>query len=533
MNFHFPATAKLTDLQSGESLCANALLARVSEWQQKLDALAAKKVLLLSPGNLEWALVDLACLASETVLVPLPTYLSESQFSYILQTVEPDVILSSRALELPGFQLDSCYAGLWLYRQQDIQTQVDVGRAALALPQGCQKITFTSGSTGTPKGVCLSAQTQFQVAQSLVERIGIQQPRHLCLLPLSTLLENIAGIYAPLLAGGEVLLTEEQHRGFTGSSLSHPQKLLALISNTKPQTLILVPELLQLLVLACQQGWQAPKSLLFIAVGGARVAPELLTAASKVGLPVYQGYGLSECGSVVALSVKSALTANPHELLAVGKTLAHLQVKIVDGELWVKTPFLGYLADAAEQLQASQQQTATQHTAQQQGAAMPGSGWVATGDLASLDNEGNLTILGRKKNLLISSLGRNIHPEWVEAELLKNGLIQQAVLFGDAKPYCTALVYCHNPAVSQEQVQSWVDSVNASLPDYARVQKIHLLQKPLSEAEGTLTANQRPKRVAIAAHYAAEIHAMYQSGAGTTCVEAAPVSLQAATDFSV
>lgn len=492
MKLNFPVTARLTNALSGESLNASQLMARVSDWQQQLCALKAKKVLLLSPGHVEWALVDLACIANDTVLVPLPTYLSESQLSHVIQTVDPDLILSSTALELVGFQIVAQYRGFWIYQNPQ---QSD----GVVLPQGCQKITFTSGSTGTPKGVCLSAQTQFQVAQSLVERIGIQQPRHLCLLPLSTLLENIAGIYAPLLAGGEVLLTEENNRGFSGSNLTDPKKLLALISSTQPQTLILVPELLQLLVLACQQGWQAPKSLLFIAVGGARVAAELLTQAAAAGLPVYQGYGLSECGSVVALSQQSALSADHNELLSVGQPLSHLQVKIVDGELWVKTPFLGYLAQAVE--------TGSTMLQQDDVAAQ---GWVATGDLASLDAKGNLLINGRKKNLLISSLGRNIHPEWVEAELLKNGLVQQAVLFGDAKAYCTALLYCQNPAVSEEQLQSWVNIVNLSLPDYARVQKFHRLPKPLSEAEGTLTANQRPKRAAIATCYQAQINAMYQ-----------------------
>ncbi|WP_306518222.1 AMP-binding protein [Rheinheimera sp.] len=500
MKLNFPATAKLTDVQSGESLDLSQLMLRVQQWQLQLNTLQAKKVVLLSPGNVEWVLLDLACIANETVLVPLPTYLSESQISHVLQSVEPDVIVSSTELKQAGYLLCTRYGGLWIYQYQ-VQAELFTGemKAKPVLPQGCQKITFTSGSTGTPKGVCLSAATQFQVAQSLVERIGIKQPRHLCLLPLSTLLENIAGIYAPLLAGGEVLLTEEHNRGFTGSSLTQPQKLLALISSTEPQTLILVPELLQLLVLACQQGWQAPKTLLFIAVGGARVAPELLTAAAKVGLPVYQGYGLSECGSVVALSTHNAVTATSQELLAVGKALPHLQLKIVGGELWVKTPFLGYLSDNNTTVSA---ESATK--------TEPESGWVATGDLASLSADGDLQIKGRKKNLLISSFGRNIHPEWVEAELLKNGLLQQAVLFGDAKPYCTALLYSAQPQLCREALQSWLNSVNASLPDYARVHKYHLLSAPLSESDGTLTANQRPKRVPIAERYQAEIAAMYQ-----------------------
>jgi len=504
MKLNFPATAKLTDAISGESLDLDAVMARVSQWQHELRALAAKRVLLLSPGNLEWALLDLACLESNTLLVPLPTYLSEAQLQHILAEVKPDLIFSNTNLTLEGFRQISNVRNLYGYQCM----QVD---QTLQLPPDCQKITFTSGSTGTPKGVCLSAATQLQVAQSLVERIAIKAPRHLCLLPLSTLLENIAGIYAPLLAGGEVLITDEFHRGFHGSSLAEPKKLLGLISRTQPQTLILVPELLQLLVQACQQGWQAPASLLFIAVGGAVVAPQLLAQAAKAGLPVYQGYGLSECGSVVALSDLNAATASLEDLASVGKPLSHLQVKIVAGELWVKTPFLGYLSDFQGQSGVvpgaqPQSQPAVKATDETEG-------WVATGDLAMLLPDGRLQIKGRKKNLLISSLGRNIHPEWVEAEVLKSGLLQQAVLVGDARPYCSALVYCKDPAISNSQIESWLAQVNQTLPDYARVQRFYRLHAPLSEANGTLTANQRPKRAQIAELYQAEIAALYANDA--------------------
>jgi len=140
-------------------------------------------------------------------------------------------------------------------------------------------------------------------------------------------------------------------------------------------------------------------------------------------------------------------------------------------------------------------------------------GWVATGDLAMLLPDGRLQIKGRKKNLLISSLGRNIHPEWVEAEVLKSGLLQQAVLVGDARPYCSALVYCKDPAISNSQIESWLAQVNQTLPDYARVQRFYRLHAPLSEANGTLTANQRPKRAQIAELYQAEIAALYANDA--------------------
>lgn len=506
-----PASARLTDALTGESFHQAEIHAVAKAWQQQLSQLNAQKIVLLSPGTVEWALLDLACSDANVVLVPLPTFISASQLTHVLSQVEPDLIISSSALsadfQTGNYKEVAKFRQFWLYQNPQPQ-------AAITLPAACQKITFTSGSTGTPKGVCLSAAAQWQVAQSLVSRIGLDNPRHLAILPLSTLLENIAGIYAPLLAGGEVLLTDEANRGFAGSRLEAPAKLLQLISRCQPDSLILVPELLQLLVVASQRGWQVPTSLKFIAVGGAKVAPALLQQAAAVGLPVYQGYGLSECCSVVALSSQSARDVSDASLLsAVGQPLAHLQVKIVAGELWVQTPFLGYLGDSVVDGSVE-------------------AGWVATGDLAAQDPQGNLHILGRKKNLLISSFGRNIHPEWIESELLKNGLLQQVVVFGDAKPYCVAVVFCQDPTVTNAQLQTWISHVNQSLPDYAQVQQFYRLSQPLSEASGTLTANQRPKRAEIALVFAAQLAAMYSIDAESAVIHVSSAAIQSGVQCS-
>ena len=157
----------------------------------------------------------------------------------------------------------------------------------------------------------------------------------------------------------------------------------------------------------------------------------------------------------------------------------------------MKTPFLGYLG-ADTMTDAGPQST----------------GWLPTGDLGELTSTGTLQVLGRKKNLLISSLGRNIHPEWVEAELAKNPRVQQAVVFGDARPYCVALLYA-DPALDDAALASWVSQVNQQLPDYARVEAYHRLTTPFSEQQGTLTANQRPKRAVIAKLWQTQLDALY------------------------
>ena len=485
------AGAKLTDVQSQQSMDHSAIAAATLEWQQLLADLDASRLVLWADTSVEWVLLDLACLAANQLLVPLPLFASTSQLLHVLRSVGPEYLLTDRPVS--NEVIDSCdlhfrgrCRGFYLY-----QSTAQLQQQRLAVPAGTQKITFTSGSTGQPKGVCLSAQTQLQTALSLVERIAptlsaVSQPRHLCLLPLSLLLENIAGVYAPLLAGGEVLLMADAGRGFAGSSLVNPQQLLALIEQTQPNSLILVPELLQLLVQAALKGWQVPASLKFIAVGGAKVAVDTLRQAAALKIPVYQGYGLSECGSVVALCSVDAAHASDEALHSVGQPLAHLQVRLEQDEIYVKTPFLGYMGQSDA----------------------PASEWVATGDLGQWSSTGDLQILGRRNNLLISSFGRNISPEWVESELTKTGLIQQAVLFGDAKPYCVALLFA-SAAVSDQQLDDYLQWLNPQLPDYARIAQFHRLSAPFSQHDATLTSNGRPRRAVIAERYQAQIAALY------------------------
>lgn len=480
MRFEVPATAQIHDLASGQVYSAPQIKQRMVLWQELLLGYGAQRIALAADSSADWALLDLACLDADLLLVPLPTYLSDSQRAHVLAQLEPDMYITDQEQHSSEFSLVEQMGDLLLYRRE-------LQSSGAAIPPTCQKITFTSGSTGQPKGVCLSAQSQLDVAYSLLKRIDQQAPKHLCLLPLSTLLENIAGIYAPLLAGGEVWIAPDHMRGFHGSQLNNTAALLSLISSTAPKSLILVPELLQLLVMARAQGWQAPASLQFIAVGGAHVSAALLQQAARLGLPVYQGYGLSECASVVALSSVDARQSTVAELECVGTPLAHRDIEIIDGEIVVKQPFLGYLGDA---------QSASDK--------------VFTGDLGELDAQGRLRILGRRKNLLISSLGRNISPEWPEALLTQQGFIRQAVLVGDAQPYCAALLYLAD-AKAAAQLPAYLAEVNQQLPDYAQIKAYRLLTHPLSVADGTLTANGRPRRAEIFKKYQSEINSLFVS----------------------
>lgn len=443
-----------------------------------------RRFALLADNGCSWAVADLALHRSALLNVPLPGYFSTEQLQHVIDDAGIDTLLTDqpeRAARLAaGFAPAgiSPQTGLHLFRRDD---RAD----AQAVPAGTIKITYTSGSTAAPKGVCLSARCLDTVAASLAAATAdLKLTRHLCLLPLATLLENVGGIYAALRSDASCVIPSLRTTGMSYGGLD-PRKLIATITAHEPSSLILVPELLRVLVMAAHKGWQPPGSLRFIAVGGATVAPELLADAARLGLPVYEGYGLSECGSVVCVN-----TATARRRGSVGRPLPHVRVRL-DGQqqLMVSGPLMsGYLGD-----------TPGPDTA---------AGELATGDLGEIDADGYVYVRGRLKNLIITSLGRNISPEWVERELQTEPAIGMAVACGEAKPYLTALI---SPAAgaTQAQIDAAVARVNARLPDHAQLRRWAAVATPFSFANGLVTANGRPQRARILKRHAATLDSLY------------------------
>ena len=432
-------------------------------------------------NNIDWIVVDLACQEAAVICVPVPLFYTENQIQKLINSVQPDLILSDRSLPYDISDIsdiEEMSHGLTLISYRFKQ------KSNIEVPEFTSKITYTSGSTGEPKGVCLSTENQLQVAYSLIDVIGLTSTKHLCLLPLATLLENIAGVYSPLLAGGTVVLATDSERGFEGSKLVDHKRLLNCISDVKPDSLILVPELLQILIHAAKNGWPVPDSLKFVAVGGSVVSSELIKQARELKLPVYQGYGLSECSSVVSLSTPANDTIE-----AAGSILPHLSAKVIDDELVVYgNTFLGYL-----------EQPDTW-----------GKSEVYTGDIVELCNS-LVTVTGRKKNIIINSFGRNISPEWVESKLLSSGILQQAVVIGDNKPFCIAIIVPASEKISLQLIEKMIDETNTSLPDYAQVKDFMVLDDPMQFENGLFTSNGRPRRTNIQNNYQQIINQKYLS----------------------
>ena len=323
--------------------------------------------------------------------------------------------------------------------------------------------------------MCLDEETQVAVARSLWQASETADVgRHLCVLPLATLLENVAGIYAPLLAGACVELRPMREIGLQGASGLDLERFLGALEASRPHSIILLPQLLLALVGAAERGFRLPGSLRFVAVGGGRVAPQLLERAEALGLPVFEGYGLSECSSVVCLNTPQA-----RRIGTVGKPLPHLEVRVAgDGEVLVRGPrMLGYLGEPPLR-----------------------DDWLATGDLGRLE-DGFLTLHGRKKHMFVTAYGRNVNPEWVEAELAQQAPIAQAWLHGEALAANVAVLVPRNAACSDAQIEAAVREVNARLPDYARVHQWVRAREPFTAANGLATANGRLRRAAILQAY--------------------------------
>ncbi|WP_404710141.1 AMP-binding protein [Sphingomonas sp. MMS24-J13] len=345
------------------------------------------------------------------------------------------------------------------------------GHPTAALPRGTARITFTSGSTGDPKGICLSLDHMGAVAGAVVAYLGVQHAgRHLPLLPPGILLENVAGFYATLLAGGTYVALPQAGVGMANPFRPDMMAILRTIDAHAITSLILVPEYLAGLIAAMRASGATLPRLTLVAVGGARVAPALLDAAAALGLPVRQGYGLTECASVVALDDGATDSRG-----SVGKSIGVNTIRLAaDGEIMIDGP--SYLGTPGTPRAA---------------------GPLATGDLGRLDAQGNFWIEGRKSALIITSHGRNISPEWIEGLLTAEPEIAQAMVRGDGRAALDALIV---PARPDADIAGAIAAANAALPAYAQVAEWQIVP-PFTPGLGLLTGNGRLRRSAIDAAF--------------------------------
>lgn len=451
-----------------------ALQAQVAALARTLRDQGTRVLATVMDNSPAWVVADLAAAQAGLVHVPLPVFFTPAQMAHATRAAGVDGVLTGAplaALWPRAAPLPCEVAGQPL-------TLLRLPATAVPLPAGTAKITFTSGTTGTPKGVCLSGPAMRRVADGLAQALqplGIT--RHLCALPFAVLLENIAGLMAPLSQGAECIVLPLAEVGLQGSSRFDAACLQAAVERHQPHSLILLPQMLR-----AWAGWlrhhqqRAPASLRMVAVGGASVGAALIQAARAVGIPAHEGYGLSEGASVQTLNLPGADRPG-----SAGRALPHAQLRLAaDGEIEIRgSLFAGYLGDPS-----------------------PVPAWWPSGDLGEIDAEGFVHVRGRKKHVLITAYGRNVSPEWVETALRSEGAIAQAVVFGEAQAALSAVLWPMQPAASDAELQAAVDAANQTLPDYARVGHWVRAGAAFTVETGLATANGRPQRPAILAQHA-------------------------------
>jgi long-chain acyl-CoA synthetase len=460
----------------GRRLTYGELRAEIDTIADRFLDSGVRSVCTFLPNDVDAVVHLLSALCVGVTLVPVAPFASPEQVAHLLDVVRPDLLVVGNGIpddgriqgvEVSGLTARSFGDVRWCRRDPPGPTSVSSSPAL---------ITFTSGSTGQPKGVCLDAETLDATSAALVQATDMgAADRHVCLHPFAVLLELVGGLLRPLRAGAQVHLpplTPEQSG--TQVCCTDGPSIVSALRDADATSTILVPEMLAVVVRELIRERDAGHepgldALRFLGVGGAVVPEDLLRRSTTLGLPVFQGYGATECGSVIALNGPSS-----NRIGSVGRPLSHVRVEISDeGEILVGGRlYSGYFGESPR-----------------------ADGLWATGDLGCLDEDGFLHLSGRKSNVFSTPLGRNVSAEWLEGRLLSMDSVQQAVVFGEGFPGPVAVLVPW-PGLAAD-VRWDVERLNETLPSYARIVRFHVAEEPFSTSRGHWCATGRPKRAAI------------------------------------
>lgn len=451
-------------------LAADDLVARVAGLAEQLRPLP-QVIGLLGVNGTAWAVAALAAWMAGKTIVPMPTFFSRLQLEHVLRDAGLDHVIATEDAHLLAASL-----GIGM-------TPVSERRACEPpIPSpGAGMIVYTSGSTGRPKGVRLRIEQIDWQARALAAAIAASPDDvNLSVLPLALLLETITAICVPVLIGARTHFASAVAESV---GAGRPADLLKSFAAVRPTTAVLVPQLLSMWVAQLAAGNQrAPESLRFVAVGGARVSEALTERAWELGIPVHEGYGLTECCSVVTVNRpgrRKAATA--------GEPLPGLDVRVEDGEVVVRgaTVMDGYLHGASVEAP-----------------------W-RTGDLGHLDQDGFLLVAGRKDTMLVTASGRNISPEWIEAIVTSDPRIAASVVLGHGMSQLSVLLV-PSPLGEAWLMESprahillWLEQVCIEAPSYAVPKEFVVCPAAQAKRMGLLTSNGRVVRDAALNAYPA------------------------------
>jgi long-chain acyl-CoA synthetase len=482
---------------------------------QRAGIKAGDRVAHVSENRHEWIITDLALHLAGAVHVPIHVTLSGEQIAAQIADSGSRLLFVSSDELLSKFQslIDPAIPIFCHDRDTVAATQFgageDVGTLVKAHPDSLATILYTSGTTGRPRGVMLSHRNLACNAAASADAFDASEERlQLNILPLSHIYARTCDLYIWVYVGCRLVLAESRETLARDCQLVHPTML-----NAVP---FVYQKIADRVRAAGGDDAQQSKNLRaffggeieILFSGGAPLAPDVGQWFADRGLPVLAGYGLTESSPVISVSTPAA-----HRAGASGRALSNVEIRIADdGEILTRGPhvMLGYWQD----------EEAT--------ASVVRDGWLHTGDLGYLDADNYLYINGRKKELIVFSTGKKAHPTHVESLLTASPLIDQAVVYGEGRPFLVALIVPAGcgaanaiPTATGEQIASEITRCLQSAAHEEHVRKFIILDRPFSIDRGELTAKLSVRRTVIADNFRQQITTLYEDASfGINCADA-------------
>ncbi|MGO9972168.1 MAG: AMP-dependent synthetase/ligase [Solirubrobacteraceae bacterium] len=535
------------------------------------------RVAILGLTSAEWTLSDYGALCAGAVVTPIYHTNSPEECEYVLAHSEAKLVFCEDAAQAakvaqvrdrcPSLEhvvvLDRSDRGgmmtLEELRSIGMETSPEhvQDRVACVAPDDIATLVYTSGTTGPPKACMLSHANVMYATHTYAQRLGFDHTHALYqFLPLAHVLARVAQNVA-LSVGARVIywsgdaskivdeleqtapthfpavprVYEKVHGEVTSkvAGSRREQRLLfrwALSVGARAQPKLrerhqpnlltdLQFRLADRLVLSKVRALFGP-SLQMGLVGAAPCAREMLEFFEACGVLVLEGYGMSETCAAATINTFDAV-----RLGTVGRPLPGSEVATApDGEIMIRGPqvFKGYYKDpeSTEQI-------------------LTDDGWLHSGDLGAIDDDGFVSITGRKKEIIITSSGKNIAPVNIESQLRDSRFISEAVVFGDDRPYLVAMLtldrdaaaqlaarvgiaddlvsIAHDPKV-REQIQQEIDVANAKFARIEQVKRFGILDHELTQADGEMTPTLKVKRSAVYKKYAEFFDGLYAAAEG-------------------
>ena len=497
---------------------------------------AGDRILLLSENRPEWLIADLAIMNAGGITVPIFTTYAERDYEYILNDCSPSLVIVSNDIQFEkikkfidnkkiiSFEKIKTFSTTFESIFNEKYEKEINNKLSRKLP-AC--IIYTSGTSGNPKGVILShggilsnCEGALELLQPLLKK---KEPTFLTWLPLSHSYEHTVQMIQ-ILIGAKVFYAENLEKLISNMGIAKPtimtavprfyQNLFTKINiNFEKQkglkklliskTLDLGKKMLnkkemtffekiqnficQILVRKKIRNQFGGNLQAFVSGGGAldKNVGEFLNA---IGLPTLQGYGLTETSPVVSCNLPNLVKVD-----TVGPPFKNNEVRIAsDGEILIRgeNVMLGYW----------NQKEATEEVLK--------NGWLHTGDIGVIDNNGNLKITDRKKDIIVNLGGDNISPSKIENILCLNELIKQSFVYGDKKNYLVALIVT-DKEIYKEKIQKILENINKNLTLIEKIKKFVLIHEEFTINNGMLTPTLKLKRKEIIKNYKQQLENLY------------------------